>query len=361
MTDINTHTLTEHPLVSVVIPIYNRKKTLKKAVLSVVNQSYKNIELLLIDDCSTDGSAQLCDHFAHQYHIIRVIHQPKNGGVEQARYDAIKACKGEYVMFVDSDDWLEKGIINHCVQVAEREKVDAVHFNFYRTLDKYGLIKKKQPASTIYGRIEKDEIMQQIYPLYFGKQSIFTAVWGFLYRRDVFQRADIKPIGLKFGEDWALNVRLMPHMNSLYKLNIYGYYHLYGGVTATYNKDILQIAKQSYKIECEQIEKHQVDKEAYDYIAYQLKNTMLLKIRQLIDAGTEKEFIISFIDQELQSSHYKHLFQIYSTKENLSPINQAVKEKDANKIYLLSLKEYNKNKFRNNIYKIIRFLLNFFA
>ena len=361
MTDINTHTLTEQPLVSVVIPIYNRKKTLKKAVLSVVNQNYKNIELLLIDDCSTDGSAQLCDHFAHQYHIIRVIHQPTNRGVEQARYDAIKACKGEYVMFVDSDDWLEKGIINHCVQVAEREKVDAVHFNAYRTLDKYGLLKKKQPASTRCGRIEKDEIMQQIYPLYFGKQSIFTSVWGFLYRRDVFQRADIKPIRLKFGEDWALNSRLMPYINSLYKLNTCGYYYLYGGVTSTYNLDILQIAKQSYKIQCEQIEKHQVDKEAYDYIAYQLKNTMLLKIRQLINEGTEKEIIISFITQELQSSCYEHLFHIYATKENLSPINQAVKEKDANKIYLLSLKDYNKNKFRNNIYKIIRFLLNFFA
>lgn len=359
MTDINTHTLTEQPLVSVVIPIYNTKKTLKKAVLSVVNQNYKNIELLLIDDCSTDGSAQLCDHLAHQYHIIRVIHQPKNGGVEQARYDAIKACKGEYVMFVDSDDWLEKGIINHCVQVAEREKVDAVHFNSYRTLDKYGLLRKKYPSSTICGRIEKDEIMQQIYPLYFGKQNIFTPVWGFLYRRELFNRTDISPVSLPVLEDQGFNMRLMPYINSMYISNKCGYNYLYGGRTSKYSPQTLNNLKHLYALQCKCIEQFQVDKEAYDYIAYEMKNNFLHHVEELISLGETKEKLISFIETELQEPIYNHLFEVYSTRTDLTGLNLAVKERNAYQIYELSKKVSKQHQQRRRIARFFQFLLRF--
>ena len=359
MTDINTHTLTEQPLVSVVIPIYNRKKTLKKAVLSVVNQNYKNIELLLIDDCSTDGSAQLCDHLAHQYHIIRVIHQPKNGGVEQARYDSIKACKGKYLTFIDSDDWLEKDIINHCIQVAEREKVDAVHFNFYRTIDKYGLIKKKRPVSTISGRVEKDEIMQQIYPLYFGKQNIFTSVCGFVYHRDVFNRTDISPVSLPVLEDQGLNMRLMPYINSMYITNKYGYYYRYGGRTSKYSPQALNSLKQLYALQCKCIEQFQVDKEAYDYIAYELKNNFLHHIEELISLGETKEKLISFIETELQQPIYDHLFKVYATRTDLTGLNLAVKERNAYQIYELSKKVSKQHQQRRRIAQFFQFFLRF--
>ena len=89
------------PLVSVIIPVFNTVSTLKHAVRSVCRQTYSNLELILIDDGSTDGSGELCEVLATKDSRIRTIHQPTNQGVEEARYRAIKEAQGKYVMFCD--------------------------------------------------------------------------------------------------------------------------------------------------------------------------------------------------------------------------------------------------------------------
>ena len=93
-------------LISVIVPVYNVEKYLEKCLNSLVNQTYQNIEIIVVDDGSTDNSGRIADDFALKYDIIKVIHT-KNGGLSAARNVGIENAGGEYIAFVDSDDWVD--------------------------------------------------------------------------------------------------------------------------------------------------------------------------------------------------------------------------------------------------------------
>lgn len=95
--------LTEDPLISVIIPVYNVEKYLKRCLDSVINQTYKNLEIILVDDGSTDDSGKMCDEYAKKDKRIKIVHK-KNGGLSSARNCGIEKAKGEFLTFVDSDD-----------------------------------------------------------------------------------------------------------------------------------------------------------------------------------------------------------------------------------------------------------------
>lgn len=99
------------PVVSIIVPVYNAEKTLKRCVNSIINQLYKDWELLLVDDGSTDDSSIICDEYAQQDRRIRVFHK-QNGGVSSARNVGLDNAIGEWVTFIDSDDWIEKRMLN---------------------------------------------------------------------------------------------------------------------------------------------------------------------------------------------------------------------------------------------------------
>lgn len=106
-------------MVSVIVPVYNVKKYLKRCVNSIVGQSYREIEVLLVDDGSTDGSSELCDELGKMDKRIRIIHK-ENGGLSSARNIAMDICKGEYLFFVDSDDYILPGILKKLVEACEK-------------------------------------------------------------------------------------------------------------------------------------------------------------------------------------------------------------------------------------------------
>ena len=94
-------------LVSVIVPIYNVEKYLEKCIESIVNQTYKNLEIILVDDGSPDNCPAICDEWAQKDSRIKVIHK-KNGGLSSARNAGLEVSNGEYISFVDSDDWLDE-------------------------------------------------------------------------------------------------------------------------------------------------------------------------------------------------------------------------------------------------------------
>ncbi|MBQ7670538.1 MAG: glycosyltransferase family 2 protein [Clostridia bacterium] len=118
-------TATELPLVSVVIPVYNVCNYLSQCLGSVIGQTYRNMEIIIIDDGSTDGSSGICDEFASRDPRIRVIHT-ENRGVAAARNLGIDSVRGSYVSFVDSDDWIEPDTVDTLVKTALEYKADIV-------------------------------------------------------------------------------------------------------------------------------------------------------------------------------------------------------------------------------------------
>ena len=121
------------PLISVIIPVYNVEQYLEECVNSVLLQTYKNIEIILVDDGSTDSSGNMCDYFAGNNKNIRVIHQ-KNGGLSAARNTGLSSAKGEYVYFLDSDDYIDKSAIEKLYLIAEKDSSDIVFFDAHSFL-----------------------------------------------------------------------------------------------------------------------------------------------------------------------------------------------------------------------------------
>ncbi|MBO5907605.1 MAG: glycosyltransferase [Clostridia bacterium] len=126
--------------VTIIVPVYNTKRYLEECVRSLVAQTYRDIEILLVDDGSNDGSGDLCDTIAAGDERIRVIHK-ENGGAATARNLGIDEAAGEYVMFIDSDDWLDTDAVESLMQYADENDTDVLRFNYVREFKDRQLVK----------------------------------------------------------------------------------------------------------------------------------------------------------------------------------------------------------------------------
>ena len=135
------------PLVSVIVPVYNVEEYLQRCVESILNQNYKNLEILLINDGSSDQSGILCESLKSKNERIKVFHHA-NGGMSVARNTGLSQAKGEYISFVDSDDWIESDMIFTMVQFAIINNLKLVECGVIKSLDRDG-IKQKLTSSPI--------------------------------------------------------------------------------------------------------------------------------------------------------------------------------------------------------------------
>ena len=149
-------------LVSVVIPIYNIKSYLDRCIKSIVHQTYTNLEIILVDDGSTDGCAECCDEWSEKDPRIKVIHK-ENAGLGMARNTGIENAGGRYLCFFDGDDYVELDTVQQIVACAEQNNADLVLFGFYR-VNAAGVIENSMIPSTDKLFYEGDEIRNYILP-----------------------------------------------------------------------------------------------------------------------------------------------------------------------------------------------------
>jgi glycosyltransferase involved in cell wall biosynthesis len=114
-------------LISVIVPVYNTQDYLNRCVDSIINQTYRDLEIILIDDGSTDNSPKICDNYSDLDNRIKVIHK-ENEGPSSARNMGVEVAKGDYIAFVDSDDWVESDIYQFCVDISKKTNSDVVDF-----------------------------------------------------------------------------------------------------------------------------------------------------------------------------------------------------------------------------------------
>lgn len=161
--------------ISVIVPVYNVASYLPQCLESILNQDYEDLQVLLIDDGSTDDSGAICDRFAARDSRIQVIHQ-KNGGAASAKNAGLRAASGKYLSFVDSDDYLETDVYGFLVKTLEETQADAVQGAFQEV---YRSRREVRPL--------KPETLEGFdYLLRFPKDFSCALLWNKLYRREIF-------------------------------------------------------------------------------------------------------------------------------------------------------------------------------
>ncbi len=184
-------------LISVIIPVYNVRKYLDKCVKSVISQSFNQLDIILVDDGSTDGSGELCDRWAEREPRIRVVHK-ENGGLSSARNAGMQMADGDYISFIDSDDFIHFNHFKLMYETQVKTNADIVCVGVLQidaTKARFVRIPTRNPLPQGYELVEKENIFEQL-----KKRDLETVVqWNKLYKRDVL--FGIKyPLG-KYHED----------------------------------------------------------------------------------------------------------------------------------------------------------------
>lgn len=169
-------------LLSVIIPVYNVKPYLEKCVESIVDQTYHNLQIILVDDGSTDGSQTICDELAQKDSRIVVIHK-ENGGLSTARNVGMDRAKGYYIAFVDSDDWLERNMYEVLINQLEAHDADLVACSFYECK---GDEKKAVGDSKNISVFNTEEI-------FINKNQLRFLVWNKVFRRSFVEKLRFVP------------------------------------------------------------------------------------------------------------------------------------------------------------------------
>lgn len=187
------------PLISVLLPIYNVEKYLEKCMDSLLNQTYKNLEIIMIDDGATDSCPNMCDSYKEMDNRIKVYHK-KNGGLSDARNYGIERATGEYITYVDPDDYVDSDYIDYLYKLAV--KYDS-KMSVCQSKVHYNNGKIKERGSTGAEVIGAEKCIERM--LY--HDVIDTSAWGKLYRRDLFDGV-LYPEG-KLFEDMGTTYKLM--------------------------------------------------------------------------------------------------------------------------------------------------------
>lgn len=214
------------PFLSIIVPVFNAERYIRQCIESILNQSYLNYELILIDDGSTDSSGLICDEYLNRENVI-VIHK-KNAGHISARKDGVKYAKGKYIGFVDADDYVKRDMYEHMCTAAKQEGIDIVICDAYQVNDNK-LLPLKQNIP--YGIYDKNKLIREVYPIMIctGKYyefGILPALWNKIFRKELLEKnmhfVDEK---IRLGEDALWTYLCMLDAQSMTYQSNYEYYY----------------------------------------------------------------------------------------------------------------------------------------
>lgn len=219
------------PLISIVLPVYNVQDYLLRCVDSIINQMHTCIEIILVDDGSTDNSRELCDIIAEKYDYICAYHKP-NGGLADARNYGLRKANGEYIVFIDSDDWIDTNYFSVVIDHLCTNKPDVLKYGFQKV---YAGILGDQIVSCFKdGIYERSEIEKYILPMYVGPQNLFRydknpvrSAWSHVYSVDFLRKNNLffTSERVVLNEDYCFNLEVMICAKRVEVLNLPLYYY----------------------------------------------------------------------------------------------------------------------------------------
>lgn len=212
--------------ISIIVPIYNMEKLMHKCIDSILTQTFKDFELLLIDDGSTDRSAMICDEYQHKDPRIKVYHK-SNGGLSDARNYGLERATGKYTIFVDPDDWVDSSGLDKLYERAEKEDADITICDLYRE-DEYSRHYMKQQPTALNSKDVLEELFQNIGGFTVNK----------LIKRELYGRFHVQyPVGIYGCEDQYVMAQFFLHDIRIAYEPVAFYHYMYNSASLTRHYD----------------------------------------------------------------------------------------------------------------------------
>ncbi|MDO5415018.1 MAG: glycosyltransferase family 2 protein [Bacillota bacterium] len=231
---------TKYPLFSVVVPVYNIEKYIEDCIHSLQAQTFENIEIILVDDGSTDNCSQICDKYAETDSKITVIHK-KNGGLVSARQAGVEMAHGEYVACIDGDDWIDKNYFNKFSQIIELYNPDIICCGAVWAFSNH---LEEQPYNLQLGMYKKEDIIKNIYPIIEGDDGKYfpPSLWAKVFRKELYLKQQLAVnTRIKIGEDHACVKPCIYEANSLYIMEDCLYYYRQNDMSMTKNRKAFDV------------------------------------------------------------------------------------------------------------------------
>lgn len=346
--------------ISIIIPIYNAEKFLKKSINSLLNQTYKDFELILVNDGSIDKSLSICESYAKKDKRIKIINQ-SNAGAVSARRRGIEMATGEYIIFVDADDWVDRTLVHKLYNEILKEQSDICVCKRFKTLNKFTHIKKDINGAfdkfysqrTKYG---KEEIRDIIVKSFFFSGCFPCTLTAKIYKKSLFGNSGKYAKLIKFyGEDIYLNFELFLKDNKVVLLDEVLYYYRKGGGTSNYMKDYFDDLVSGLNIKYRIIDRY------YENLRDEILPVMYMNFFELYKSCIfnlaysefDKTVIKQIIKGQLENEAVINAVSFMKDKNFDIEFVKAISEKNVEYLYRISMENRRKRFFKDRIMKII--------
>lgn len=275
--------------ISVIVPIYNVEKYLARCIDSILEQNYENLELILINDGSTDNSESIINTYLEKNPSIIKYIKKENSGLSEARNVGIEAATGDYIMFIDSDDYIEKGLLNNLKQYIDQD-IEMIKFK----------------AQTVTENGEKIKVMQgPVFDVTSGEEAfskmcfedeLMETAWLYLYKTELIKQNNFKFAKGLYHEDFGLIPLIIVKAKTFVSTDICGYNYVQSSNSITRTVDYAKTTKKlfdtliHYDNTVKEIEKYKIDIKTKENVKIFYTNSILLRINEL-QKKERKKFI----------------------------------------------------------------------
>ena len=344
---------------SVIVPIYNAEKYLSKCINSVLCQTFKSFEVILINDGSTDKSLEICKRYSRLDSRVRVINK-QNEGLIITRKRGIDESIGDYITFVDADDWISKKTLELVNENINEYEADVIVFNMYKVLSVLPLIKKEGTREYFknFSIVSGNDIKEQLASAYFHGHPFPSNLCGKVYKKNILVSCGNYLNNIKFlGGDLFYNLEVFLNVEKVSLINKALYYYRTGGGTSKYMPYLFDDSIEGYRIQKCVINKYYESSkvERYNGITAMLLNTFKTCLNNLLlseyDEIQIKKNISSFLEnKELIEACENEKKRNYFSKDYI----EAITNKNISYLYNMAKNSYEEKNIKKYLKGILR-------